>query len=70
MSGSEERESVGVLVVVLEVMWDGSRGWSVAAVMDDGWRDGGAKGGRCQLPCFAGSHYGAAAAREIQNNID
>lgn len=34
VSGPEERVSVGV-VVVLGVMWDGSRGWSVAAVMDD-----------------------------------
>lgn len=28
---------VGVVVVVLGVVWDGSREWSVAAVMDDGW---------------------------------
>ena len=34
VSGPEERVSVGV-VVVLGVMWDGSREWSVAAVMDD-----------------------------------
>ena len=38
VSGSEGRVSVGVVVVVvLGVMWDGSREWSVAAVMDDGW---------------------------------
>ena len=36
VSGPEERVSVGVgVVVVLGVMWDGSREWSVAAVMDD-----------------------------------
>ena len=34
VSGPEEKVRVGV-VVVLGVMWDGSREWSVAAVMDD-----------------------------------
>ena len=61
-----------VVVVVLGVMWDGSREWSVAAVMDDGWLEGRSVGRKLGvpsfLPCFAASsHCCAAAAREIQN---
>ena len=73
VSGSEGKVIVGaVVVVVLGVMWDGSREWSVAAVMDDGWLEGRSVGRKLGvpsfLPCFAASsHCCAAAAREIQN---